>query len=72
MLLAEKRFWGFEALNTEYWDASRAVLAPVTVFLCPVASKDRISVHDGTFTWSQESLPCLHGYEIPQRYVLGL
>ncbi|CAO2632963.1 ATP-binding cassette sub-family C member 6 [Lemmus lemmus] len=28
------------------------------------SSKDRISVHNGTFAWSQESPPCLHGINL--------
>ncbi|XP_076790552.1 ATP-binding cassette sub-family C member 6 isoform X5 [Arvicanthis niloticus] len=38
------------------------------------SSKDRISIHNGTFTWSQESPPCLHGINltVPQGCLLAV
>lgn len=38
------------------------------------SSKDRISVHNGTFAWSQESLPCLHriNLTVPQGCLLAV
>ncbi|KAL6053723.1 hypothetical protein STEG23_018956, partial [Scotinomys teguina] len=38
------------------------------------SSKDRISVHNGTFAWSQESPPCLHGINltVPQGCLLAV
>nr|XP_042132641.1 ATP-binding cassette sub-family C member 6 isoform X1 [Peromyscus maniculatus bairdii] len=38
------------------------------------ASMDRISVHNGTFAWSQESPPCLHGINltVPQGCLLAV
>eukprot|EP00073_Rattus_norvegicus_P043259 XP_017445258.1 PREDICTED: multidrug resistance-associated protein 6 isoform X1 [Rattus norvegicus] len=38
------------------------------------SSKDRISIHNGTFAWSQESPPCLHGINltVPQGCLLAV